>query len=167
MTHPKAAVVVKCADEVTGRPSGFVELSAKVGEVADVVGVAGRLDGVAQVLTEASASDPTLAEVFEQLQAQRLAGMGRFAQLLAERGAIRPDLSVDEVRDLLWTLTSSAIYDLLVVRQGWTPQRYRNWLADTPARTFSSVGDDIVAVVFHLERFMTTPRDLLMVAIDL
>jgi hypothetical protein len=30
----------------------------------------------------------------------------------------------------------------------------------------SSVGDDIVAVVFHLERFMTTPRDLLMVALD-
>jgi hypothetical protein len=31
----------------------------------------------------------------------------------------------------------------------------------------SPVGDDIVAVVFHLERFMTTPRDLLMIAIDM
>jgi Golgi phosphoprotein 3 GPP34 len=31
----------------------------------------------------------------------------------------------------------------------------------------SPVGGDIVAVVFNLERFMTTPRDLLMVAIDM
>ena len=60
--------------------------------------------------------------------------MGRFAQLLVDRGALRPDLSVQEARDLLWTLNVHAVHDLLVVEGGWSPERYRDWLADTLAR---------------------------------
>jgi AcrR family transcriptional regulator len=40
-----------------------------------------------RILTEAAATDPELAEVWIQLEDQRLAGLRRFAQLLAERGA--------------------------------------------------------------------------------
>jgi hypothetical protein len=37
---------------------------------------------------------------------------------------------VDEARDLLWTYNSPELYELLVLRRGWTPQRYGRWLAD-------------------------------------
>jgi hypothetical protein len=60
--------------------------------------------------------------------------MGRFAQLLADRGVLRPGLSVEEARDLLWTLNSLAVHDLLVVKRGWSPERYRHWLAATLAQ---------------------------------
>ncbi|HYY78220.1 MAG TPA: TetR family transcriptional regulator [Actinomycetes bacterium] len=97
-------------------------------------GIHARAGPLLRVLAGAAAADPQLARVWEQLEAERLAGMGRFAQLLAERGALRPGLSVDEARDLLWTLASLAVHDLLVLQRRWPPERYRDWLAATLAR---------------------------------
>jgi AcrR family transcriptional regulator len=98
-------------------------------------GIHARIGPLLRVLAEAAAAEPDLAEVSRQLEAQRLDGMGRFAQLLADRGALRPDLSVHEARDVLWTLNAHAVHDLLVTQRGWPPERYRDWLADTLART--------------------------------
>jgi hypothetical protein len=102
--------------------------------VATQPGIHARIGPLARVLAEATAAEPDLADVSRQLEDQRLAGMGRFAQLLADRGALRPDLSVREARDVLWTLNAHAVHDLLVVQRGWRPERYRDWLADTLAR---------------------------------
>jgi hypothetical protein len=55
--------------------------------------------------------------------------MGRFAQHLRETGALRPEMSVDEARDVLWTLNSHEVYRMLVEDRGWSQKRYRNWLA--------------------------------------
>ena len=87
-----------------------------------------------RVLTAAGAADPELAEVWTQLEDERLAGMGRLAGMLADRGALRPGLSAEEARDLLWTLNSLAVHDLLVLRLGWSPERFRDWLAAALAR---------------------------------
>jgi AcrR family transcriptional regulator len=97
-------------------------------------GIHARAGPLLRVLVEAAAAEPELAEVSRQLEAQRLAGMGSFAQLLADRGALRPGLPVEEARDVLWTLNAHAVHDLLVVQRGWSPERYRDWLADTLAR---------------------------------
>jgi AcrR family transcriptional regulator len=97
-------------------------------------GIHARAGPLLRVLAGAAAADPQLARVWEQLEAERLAGMGRFAQLLADRGALRPGLSVEEARDLLWTLASLAVHDLLVLQRRWPPERYRDWLAATLAR---------------------------------
>src|SRR6266542_589755 len=80
-----------------------------------------------------AAAQPELAEVWAQLENERLAGMGRFAQRLADRGVLRPGLSAEDARDVLWTLNSMAVHDLLVVQRGWPPERYRDWLAHTLA----------------------------------
>jgi hypothetical protein len=72
--------------------------------------------------------------VWAQLENERLNGLGRFAGLLADRGVLRPGLSVEEARDLLWTLNSLAVHDLLVLQRGWPPARYRDWLAAAVAR---------------------------------
>jgi hypothetical protein len=57
--------------------------------------------------------------------------MHGFAQLLADRGALRADLSVEHARDILWTVNSHAVYDQLVAQRGWPPEQYQAWLADT------------------------------------
>ncbi len=81
----------------------------------------------------AAASDPGAARVWEQLEAERLTGMGFFARHLNEGGHLRPGVTVDEARDVLWTCNSAEVYDLLVLRRGWSPERYGRWVADTLA----------------------------------
>jgi AcrR family transcriptional regulator len=84
-----------------------------------------------QLLARAAATaDPEAAGVWDQLQAERLAGLTLFARALHQDGHLRPGVSVDEARDLLWTYNSPELYELLVLRRGWTPQRYGRWLAD-------------------------------------
>jgi AcrR family transcriptional regulator len=98
-------------------------------------GIHARAGPLLRVLAGAAAAEPELAQVWAQLEQERLAGMGRFAKLLADRGRLRPGLPVEEARDLLWTLNSLAVHDLLVLQRGWAPERYRDWLAATLART--------------------------------
>jgi hypothetical protein len=97
-------------------------------------GIHARAGPLLRVLIGAAATDPELAAVWDQLENERLTGMGRFAQLQADRGVLRPELSVQEARDLLWTLNSLAVHDLLVLRCGWSPERYRDWLGGALAR---------------------------------
>jgi len=79
----------------------------------------------------AAASDPGAAGVREQLEGERLTGMGLFAQHLDEGGHLRPGVSVEEAQDVLWACNSAELYDLLVLRRGWSPERYGRWVADT------------------------------------
>ena len=96
-------------------------------------GIHARAGPLLRVLVGAAAADPELARLWAQIEDERLNGLARFAQLLADRGVLRPGLSVEEARDLLWTLNSLAVHDLLVLQRGWSPERYRDWLAATLA----------------------------------
>ena len=58
-------------------------------------------------------------------------GMTMFARALHQEGQLRPDVSVEEAGDMLWTCNSPEVYELLVVQRGWTPERYGRWVADT------------------------------------
>ncbi|MHA6782346.1 TetR/AcrR family transcriptional regulator [Pseudonocardia saturnea] len=93
-------------------------------------GVWGRVGPLLRVLDTAAAGDPALRALQEEHAAQRLAGMRRFAGLLAERGELRADLTVERAADVLWTLCAQATHDSLVVARGWSAQEYRDWLGD-------------------------------------
>lgn len=92
-------------------------------------GIHARFGPLQRVLAGAVAVDPDLAAVADRMEAGRLAGMGRFAALLAERGALRPGVSADDARDLLWTMCSHAVHDMLVGQRGWSGEKYLDWLA--------------------------------------
>jgi len=77
----------------------------------------------------AAAGDPGAAKVWEQMQAERLNGMTVFARHLYDDGHLRPDVSIEEARDVLWTYNSPELYELLVTRRGWSPERYGTWVA--------------------------------------
>lgn len=97
-------------------------------------GIHGRAAPLYRVLMEAAATDPELADVWNQLETQRLTGMRRLAKHLKDGGDIKPEISVEEAGDILWTVNSGAVYDLLVVQRGWSAERYRDWIASTNAR---------------------------------
>jgi AcrR family transcriptional regulator len=88
-----------------------------------------------RALRAGASTDPALGEVLARLENQRLEGLGRFAQHLHDSGALREDLSVEEARDLIWTINSQVVFDLIVVERGWPPERYENWIASMMARS--------------------------------
>jgi hypothetical protein len=77
-------------------------------------------------LMEAAGADPEVAMSGNQLEAQRLRGMRHIAERLNKLGGIRRELSLNEARVILWTVNSLAVYNLLVVERGWSPERYRD-----------------------------------------
>jgi AcrR family transcriptional regulator len=93
-------------------------------------GVWARGGPLLRVLDEAAPGNPALVRLREEHAAQRWNGLRRFAQLLADRGALRPGLPPERAADLIWTLCAQAGYDSLVGARGWTTEEYRDWLGD-------------------------------------
>jgi AcrR family transcriptional regulator len=93
-------------------------------------GIHRRAGPLLRELAAAEASDPELRALWAEIENGRLHGQAGFVAMLAGRGVLRPGLTVEEGRDGLWTLTSLAVWDLLVTRLGWSGERYERWLAD-------------------------------------
>jgi AcrR family transcriptional regulator len=88
-----------------------------------------RLAPLYAVMREAAPANPEIAEELARLNEDRLASMSEFARLLDERGALATGVSRREARDVLWTLNSPEMYELIVIRRGWSNRRYGRWVA--------------------------------------
>lgn len=110
------------------------------GYAATQPGIHRRAGPLLRALRDARGSDPELRRLWDEMEAWRLDGQGRFVRMLAERGALRPGLMVDAGIDVAWTLCSLAVYDLLVLGRGWGDERYQAWLTDTLARELLANG---------------------------
>ena len=91
-------------------------------------GIHRRAGPLLRALRDAKASDPELARLWDELERWRFEGQGRFVAHIAERRALRADRSVEEARDVIWTLCSLSVHDLLVLERGWTAAQYEAWL---------------------------------------
>jgi AcrR family transcriptional regulator len=96
----------------------------------NILEVMSRTAALTRVLESAAGLDDDVRALSDDLRAQRQHGMSFLAALLHERGALRPDLTVEEAADVLWLFNDSAPYHRLVVEQGWSPERYETWLAE-------------------------------------
>lgn len=92
-------------------------------------GVHGRSGPLYRVLVAAADSDPELRDVLDGIEARRLHGLGEFAAQLAESRSLHSNLSVEDARDIIWTLCSTPVHDLLVHERGWSADTYQHWLA--------------------------------------
>ena len=93
-------------------------------------GIHRRAGPLLRALRDAAGTDRELRKLWDEMEAWRLEGQGRMAGMLADRGVLRRGLSVEEARDVVWTLCSLAVHDLLVLERGWSYERYEAWLAD-------------------------------------
>jgi len=78
---------------------------------------------------DAAASDPEIAVVVDQLSAARLERMTVNARGLAQAGHLRPGVTVEQAADMMWAYCSAELYELLVLRRGWTAERYGQFIA--------------------------------------
>lgn len=94
--------------------------------LAETLGRSGRLHLMVKSAAEA---DPAVRELWNRLESERLAGMRRLSQHLAEAGCLSAGVIAEEARDVLWAYNSPELFELLVVKRGWDLDRYRSWVA--------------------------------------
>ena len=92
--------------------------------------VAPRVAPVLLLVREAAASDPELARLQEEMDAARLTRMTHNARTLLKGGHLRTGITLDAATDVLWTYSSPELYELLVIRRGWSVERYGRFIAD-------------------------------------
>jgi AcrR family transcriptional regulator len=94
-----------------------------------VTGMGGRISALWLALRGAAEVDPEARELYQRWDRQRLDGMrdGPVRDLQAKR-ALRTDLTPDEAAAIFWVLIDPELYHRLVVVQGWSPNRFRDWL---------------------------------------
>jgi AcrR family transcriptional regulator len=95
---------------------------------------------LAKLLAAARGGDPELAQFRTTINGERLTGAGAVVSHLAATGGLRTDLEPGHARDIVWTLISPEVYELLVHDRGWSPDTYEQWLAQ-------ALGDALAAPV--------------------
>lgn len=105
-------------------PARQIELYA-----ATQPGIHRRAGPLLRALHDSRDLDPELARIWHEMEAWRREGQGRFAEMLASHGVLRAGLSAASAGDILWTLCSLAVHDLLVLERKWSSRRYGEWLA--------------------------------------
>jgi AcrR family transcriptional regulator len=89
----------------------------------------------------AAASEAEIAVLLKGWRDDQLAGLESLARALDAEGLLRPGLSQQKARDLLWTINSTEVYELLVLERGWTTEEYRGYLADSMIAALLAQGE--------------------------
>lgn len=82
------------------------------------------------LLRSAAATDADVAALLAEMDADRLRRMRVNARHLRDGGHLRPDVTLAEAVDVLWTYSSPELYELLVLRRAWPLARYGRFIAD-------------------------------------
>lgn len=90
-----------------------------------------RLAPVMKIVRDAAGSDPEMAAQWRTNVEQRFTAQRTLAQQLADKGALRPGLSVDRAADIIFCLVSHEVYFLSTMDRGWTPAEWERWMFTT------------------------------------
>jgi AcrR family transcriptional regulator len=82
------------------------------------------------LMRSAATTDPDMAALLDASDDERLERMRHHARFLKERGHLRHGVTVAEATDVLWTCSSVELYELLVLKRGWSLPRFAEFIAD-------------------------------------
>ena len=102
---------------------------------AAVAEIGQRMGPVHRALREAAVSDRECAALRAEFGNRRAQNMRLFAADLRATGELRPDLSDDDVAEIVWSMNAPEYHALLVEDRGWPTDRFRQWLFDAWTRT--------------------------------
>ncbi|MFI7705535.1 helix-turn-helix domain-containing protein [Nonomuraea sp. NPDC049480] len=88
----------------------------------------GRVAPIMKIVRDAAGADAEMAAQWETNQGQRYIAHHTLAGQLADKQALRPDLSAEEAADVIFTMVSFEVYHLLTVVRGWTPEQWERWI---------------------------------------
>jgi AcrR family transcriptional regulator len=103
--------------------------------VTEVLGPAQqRSAGLVLAVFEGAATDAGLADLAEQMIAQRAATASWIVDTVVRRTPLRPGLSRAEAVDTTWLLMDPAVFQRLTRDRGWSVHRYQDWVASCLGR---------------------------------
>jgi hypothetical protein len=70
---------------------------------------------------------------------ERLVGVTGIVGHLQASGALRPGLSFERARDILWTLIAWEVYELLVIERGLSLDDWESWIAESGSRLVTPI----------------------------
>ena len=82
------------------------------------------------LLRDAAGSHPELRPLIEEVHADRLRRMTGNARRFAAAGHLRPGITVAEAANVMWTYSSTELYELLVLRRGMPLKTFGRFVAD-------------------------------------
>jgi AcrR family transcriptional regulator len=84
-----------------------------------------RIAPLMRVVRGATGTDPEVAAQWDTNQAQTRTANGFLVELLAARGALRPELDVERARDIAFVLSNAETYLQFTDVCGWTPDEWQ------------------------------------------
>ena len=91
--------------------------------------IARRAAQLFEAVRRAADDSPEIAELWNTLQANRLAGATMVIEHIRKLGDLTPDLPAAAATDTLWFFNDPAHYVALVLQRGWSEDAFRQWLA--------------------------------------
>ncbi len=79
----------------------------------------------------AASGDPEMAQLLGEVDDARYRRMLHNARQVLGRGVLRADLTEEEVADVMFTCTSAELYENLVLKRGWSAERYGRFITRT------------------------------------
>ncbi len=95
----------------------------------DITGILQRVAPIFVVVRTASQTEPEIAKILQGMLDGRLQNLTKFVAWLAENGPLRGNLTIADAADIVWTITTPEVHQLLTVDRGWPAARYEEWLA--------------------------------------
>ncbi|PKO12911.1 MAG: hypothetical protein CVU39_21625 [Chloroflexi bacterium HGW-Chloroflexi-10] len=96
--------------------------------VIDMAVIMSRVAPLFEVMRSASKTEPDIAEMLQNILAERAMRLEIFINALLANGPIQKGLSPHDAAETVWALTSGEMYTLLVKDRNWTIEKYKNWL---------------------------------------
>jgi AcrR family transcriptional regulator len=85
------------------------------------------------VMAGAASGNADLVAHLETMARERLQGVTMVVRRLVALGPLRDGVDEAEARDVIWSLNSVEVWQLLVGQRGWSGERYVDWLGRTAA----------------------------------
>lgn len=86
--------------------------------------VAPRVSPLLLLLRDAAVVQPDLRELLDEFDETRHQRMSENARFLYDAGHLRKDVTPQAAADLMWSVTSPEMYELLVLRRLWSLEQY-------------------------------------------
>jgi AcrR family transcriptional regulator len=122
------------------------DAAVKLKIYADAIGaIQSRLAPIFNVLQAAATQEPELKALWQEISRRRAANMRLLAQELMATGQARPDLTVAQIADIIWSMNAPEYFLLLVEQRGWSVKAFSHWLADAWTRLLLERGGNRTA----------------------
>ena len=84
--------------------------------------------GCVLLVRSAAATDPEMAAVLGEINAERLDRMMHNARRLADRGLLRTDVTDEQARDVMFAFTAPELFEILVLQQHWSLAQFGDFI---------------------------------------